>query len=311
MKNIKTNYDIPTKMTTQIMNNMNNMNNIITALMTLITTVITTILRIMSRPPNVSSQSSELIPNYDVPNYDIPNSEIYEYRGIRVIAKHPHIEKSLPNIVKSPKFRKWIDNFDTSTIGLTEITITDVDFFGPKLGFIKFTGNAVDKQTNKKLASNIAFVRGGSIAVLIVVTIDEDPLNKKIILCRQLRFPVGGYLTEACAGMLDDGEVMGAVFNELKEEAGIIVKEHELQSFGQMIPSGGGCDEEISLFVCNKTMSMCEYLEKQHTIFGDSEESIQLKSYDYNTFDEILDVIKDAKAECIWRRYQSYLKKHA
>jgi ADP-sugar diphosphatase len=237
-----------------------------------------------------------------------------DYRGIRIFSGFLHLDRILEAIVNAPKFKNWIDKLiDARTIQITEFTVTDCDFFGPvvpeRLGFVKGFGNPIDIRTGQKVPSNIVFIRGGSVAVLIIVKVinPNNTFTKKIILCEQVRFPTGKCLIEACAGMLDDkvadSQVLGVVFNELKEEAGFIVKAHELIPLGKIIPSGGGCDEEISLFAWETTISYDEFIQKQNTVFGDSQESIKLRCFDFNSFDDALDEIGDVKAECAWRRY--------
>jgi hypothetical protein len=48
---------------------------------------------------------------------------------------------------------------------------------------------------------SIAFVRGAAVAVLIVIKVQETS-EKFVLLCKQIRFPCGGFLVEACAGYL-------------------------------------------------------------------------------------------------------------
>jgi 8-oxo-dGTP pyrophosphatase MutT (NUDIX family) len=237
----------------------------------------------------------------------------YGYGGVMLTAKYPQLEDKLDAISKSPKFKNWVDKIDKNVIRLTEFIVTDCDFFGPvkpdKLGFVKGKGIGIEVKTGKQFASNIAFIRGGSVAVLIIVTIEETR-EKMIILCKQLRFPVGSELIEACAGMLDDqvedAKVEGVAFKELREETGFDVKSQDLIKLGKIIPSGGGCDEEISLYAWETSIMESEYNEKLSRVFGEGNESIQLKSYPYESFDDTLDQIKDVKAECCWRRYLRY-----
>ena len=162
--------------------------------------------------------------------------------------------------------------------------------------------------------SNIVFCRGNSVAVLIIVTIKETS-KKYVLLCKQIRLPVGKILIEACAGMLDDkvenSEVLGVVFKEIKEETGFEIKKNDLIKLGNpIIPSGGGCDENIQLYAWESSINENEFDEKQLKIFGCKEEneSIQLCFYDYDEFDNILDEIGDVKAECCWRRYKNLSK---
>jgi hypothetical protein len=243
----------------------------------------------------------------------IPECPYYECEGIRITAKYGHIEDKLNAIVNAPKFKNWAKNIKRDKIKIDEFIVTDVDFFGPinpsKLGFVKGYGIISDARTGDKIVSNIAFIRGGSVAVLIIVTIKETK-EKRIILCKQIRFPTGDELIEACAGMLDDqvedAEIEGVIFKELREEAGFDVKVCDLIYLGKIIPSGGACDEVIECRAWETTITQSEYNTKMNTLFGDKNESIQLKSFPFDTFDEVLNKIGDVKAECCWRRYLRY-----
>lgn len=182
---------------------------------------------------------------------DIPQESV-EYRGVRIFSAYPHLDKKTLLLVDAPKFQYWIDQFNFNEIDLDEFHVTDIDFFGPevpnKLGFVKGYGVARDKATGDLLPA-IAFIRGNSVAVLIVVRVRETGL-KYVLLCKQLRFPAGRLLIEACAGMIDDEttNVVGVVFNEVRQETGFLLKQENLIPLGAMRPSPGGCDEVINLY---------------------------------------------------------------
>ena len=218
-------------------------------------------------------------------------------------------------IVAAPKFRKFLDDIDKDAIDLQEFTVTDVDFFGPvepnRLGFVKGKGIAFCKITGDPIPA-IAFVRGASISVLIIVTIQETN-QKFVLLCKQLRFPAGCVLTEACAGMMDEetGVATGVVFKEIREETGFVVDSKAIIELGNIRPSGGGCDEVIHLYAWETKISRIEFEEKQRAVYGEGlHEKIKLEFYEFERFDETLDLIGDAKAECCWRRYLRHLQSH-
>lgn len=247
-----------------------------------------------------------------------PCTKKYSYKDVKVVTEYSHIKDKLDAIVNSQKFKNWVDNITSKDITLKEFNVTDVDFFGKvspdKVGFIKGKCTAFDTKTGNKIMSNIVFCRGNSVAVLIIVTIKETS-QKYILLCKQIRLPVGKVLIEACAGMLDDKvqncEVLGVVFKEIKEETGFEIKKNDLIQLGNpIIPSGGGCDENIQLFAWETTITKDEFFDKQSKLFGCQEEneSIQLCFYEYDKFDDILDQIGDVKAECCWRRYKRFIK---
>lgn len=236
---------------------------------------------------------------------DVPK---YSVNGVIIKAVHPHLEPKLEAITKAPKFLEWMNNFNRDEIDFQEFNITDVDFFGPvqpnKLGFVKGYGVAKDKATGEDIPA-IVFIRGNSVAVLIVVRVKETG-KKHVLMCKQLRFPCGRSLIEACAGMMDaeTRNIVGVVFNEVKQETGFVINEAEVISLGSMRPSGGGCDEMIHLYAWETEISSSEYEEKLTNVYGEGvHEKIKLIFYDFETFDETLNLVGDAKAECCWRRY--------
>ena len=166
------------------------------------------------------------------------------YKGIPIASSTPAIDGQIPIILKSPKFKSWFDKLDHSALNLQSITITDVDWFcaptaiaPEKLGFLKLTAKVFDRKTGKPVPG-IAFIRGGAVAVLIRVVVGSSAY---FIMCRQLRFPVGGYTLEAPAGMMDaSADISGVMMKEIAEETGLIVPNAgELIDLGRFIPSVG------------------------------------------------------------------------
>ena len=70
----------------------------------------------------------------------------------------------------------------------------------------------------------------------------------RVLLIRQFRPAVGGYVIEAPAGKLDSGEAPECcAARELEEEVGY--RAGRLQSAGSILSSVGFCDERIHLFL--------------------------------------------------------------
>lgn len=243
-----------------------------------------------------------------------PIPQVFDYKGVKIKAGFPHLEGKMEAIVAAPKFTRWFDEFNFDEIDLREFAVTDVDFFGPvdpkRLGFVKGTGVAFDKETGDAIPA-IVFIRGAAVAVLIVVKVRETD-KRYVLLCKQLRFPSGRSLIEACAGMVDHAtrNIVGVVFNEVKEETGFVINETALIQLGEIIPSGGGCDEIIHLYAWETEVSLAEFEEKQIKVYGDGKhEKIKLIFYEYDTFDNEVGALGDVKAECCWRRYLKHLQK--
>ncbi|XP_058009594.1 nudix hydrolase 14, chloroplastic isoform X2 [Hevea brasiliensis] len=103
----------------------------------------------------------------------------------------------------------------------------------------------------------IVFARGPAVAVLILLDSDGETYA---VLTEQVRVPTGRLVLELPAGMLDDdkGDFVGTAVREVEEEAGIHLNLEDMvdltalldPSTGcRVIPSPGGCDEEISVFL--------------------------------------------------------------
>lgn len=236
------------------------------------------------------------------------------YKGIPIAGSTPAIDGQIPIILKSPKFKSWFEKLDHSALDLQSITITDVDWFcaqtaiAPEnLGFLKLTAKAFDRKTGKPVPG-IAFIRGGAVAVLIRVAVGSSAY---FIMCRQLRFPVGGYTLEAPAGMMDaNADISGVMMKEIAEKTGLVVPNvAELIDLGRFISSSGGCDESIHLFAWNTELSKEAFDEIIRKIHGTAEENetIYLHIFEDNaSFPQKLQEIRDPKMEIAYWRWKSF-----
>lgn len=209
-----------------------------------------------------------------------------------------------------PAFRIWAESITTSLgrqysdpnhpfradpYALRGVEVRSCTFFGSgekrRLGFMHLDAS-VTTRSGDHLPGGV-FLRGGSVAMLIVVTPDEsdDQAGRQgeeeeyAILALQPRIPAGslGFL-ELPAGMLDEetGNFAGAAAREIKEETGLDVRAEELvelttlavesqsdgrprqeDSAGQAVeahlqrgvyPSPGGSDEYIAIFLARKRL---------------------------------------------------------
>jgi 8-oxo-dGTP pyrophosphatase MutT (NUDIX family) len=238
--------------------------------------------------------------------------------SIEIIPKFNHLEDQIDALIKANKFIAWLNKFDPEQITLRSVTITDIDWFSKgyqpsKLGFVKCFSEAYDFKTGKKIVSNISFVRGNSVAILIVVRVlHKDYTNDKeyVLLCEQHRLPIGKKTKEIPAGMMDaDGNIISVVLKEVKEETDFdICHVDELQSLGSYYASPGASDEEIYLFAWRTVISATDFEKKQKQIYGAAEENeeIKLSFVELEDFKRtIVYEIGDAKAEIALSRYLS------
>lgn len=212
-------------------------------------------------------------------------------------------DKSKQKVLNSLKFKQWyeksVKQLD-SEFEIKRIQVVDVDFFGPNVGFLKIN---CDVSRNGSFVPGISFIRGGSVAVLVLVKVPELKQNY-FLMTKQFRFPVGRYCIEAPAGMLDEnGNFVGVAAKELEEETGIHLERKHLNSLGSIFPSPGGCDEEIHLFWTEVEMNQAAFEKKKHQIYGEKDESIRLVFINTQDMERELDEIRDVKAECAYRRW--------
>jgi 8-oxo-dGTP pyrophosphatase MutT (NUDIX family) len=161
--------------------------------------------------------------------------------------------------------------------------------------------------------SNISFIRGDSVAILILVKVLNNDLKKDkeyVLLCEQHRLPIGRKAREIPAGMMDaEGNIVSVVLKEVKEETGFDIKHRsELQTLGSYFASPGGSDEAIHLFAWTTTITESEFKKKQERMYGLSEENeeiklsfVELKEFKTDT----VYAIGDAKAEIALSRFTS------
>jgi ADP-sugar diphosphatase len=234
--------------------------------------------------------------------------------GIPIIPAHKHLNESMDALICAPKMLRWLAKMEKTQVELKSIFVTDINWFSAKpdpkkLGFVKFSVGAIDKTTKKHIASNIVFLRGDSVAILIVVKVVSTGHKSKqyVLLCDQMRVASGGRQTEICAGMMDDeGNIASVALKEVKEETGFDIKHrNSLIELGSIFPSPGACDEEIFLYAWTTTITEEEFEEKQCSVFGNATEAeeIKLSFVPIKEMNNVLDEIKDVKAECAFRRY--------
>ena len=238
--------------------------------------------------------------------------------NVEIIPKFAHLEDQMDALIQAPKFINWLKKFDQDQIQVRTVTITDIDWFSAtpnplKLGFVKCSTEAYDYKTGKKIMSNISFIRGDSVAILILVKVlNKDAKKDKeyVLLCEQHRLPIGRKALEIVAGMMDaEGNILSVVLKEVKEETGFDIKhKSELQALGSYFASPGGSDEAINLFAWTTAISQAEFQTKQEKMYGCAleNEEIKLSFVELEEFKKkTMYDIGDAKAEIAMTRFIS------
>ena len=216
-------------------------------------------------------------------------------------------------------FASWCKNVDKH-LDVHKITIQSADRFSPAAGFVKF--NAEIYAYNGKRVPSIVFMRGGSVAMLPIIT-NVDTGQVMTILTKQIRVPTGiRDFLEIPAGMVDgSSNFVGFAAKELKEELGVTVAEKDLFDLTKFIygnshigayPSAGGCDEFIRIFFYERKIDNAELARWQEgidkKIYGNAEEGevITLKII---PFDRLLFEAPDMKALSALAMYAEYRRR--
>lgn len=202
-----------------------------------------------------------------------------------------------------------------------QMEIQSVDKFGNgKIGFIKLKSHVV--HPNGKELPGIIVLRGGTVAILVVLEVENKPAPQKdkyVVLIEQPRIAASTtQLAELPAGMLDDGEFRGQAAKELEEECGIRIQENDknfidlsTQVLGNdILISPGFTDEHIRFYMYTKQVSQKELDEmngRQSRGAVDENEQIRIKIVPLN---KALTSTNDAKcilALSLYNRYCSEL----
>lgn len=253
----------------------------------------------------------------------------------------PSVEVTLPpnltqqQLLSYRPFNLWVDTMRDSLrlqknrahsfhnrderYSLHSIDVHSVDYFGDRIGFLKMEAK-VRSQKEDKTLPGIVFMRGGSVAVLMILRPQGNTDERYVIMTQQPRIPAGSLsFFEIPAGMIDDaGTFKMAAAKELREETGLSVPQHELFDMTAkalekattsephlqkaMYPSPGGCDEYIALFLWERTMARTEIIELKNKLMGVDKEKITVKLVKYEELWK--EGARDAKTLAAWALYE-------
>lgn len=233
-----------------------------------------------------------------------------------------------------PAFKNWLDalkknlevqttpghTFEKDPWRLTSVMIYNVTVFDDgKIGFM--TIEALMKKNDKSL-NRVIFLRGGSVAVLMILRPKDARNERYVILTEQPR--IGACSTaflEIPAGMLDDksGDVIGKAMQEIEEETSLRVRGEELIDLTAMAleqaetkehlqkalyMSPANLDEYIPLLLWEKDLDRKEIEALKGKLTGEraKDELITLRVRDY----EVLwkEGARDAKTLAAWALYE-------
>lgn len=223
-----------------------------------------------------------------------------------IITSEPNI--NIDTALNSSNFIDWKNSLDIN-FRIHKIHFQSCDMFGKRVGFLKWI---TDVEFDGVKIPGIVLARGGSVAILVVLTINDlelnEPNDEYTILVVQPRLGTGvSNLTEIPAGMLDgEGDFGGIAAKELSEEADIKIRKDDLIDMTEMVhgtkhkgiySSCGLMDEYIKIFLYKTSISKKELEEINGKCTGeiDSGEVIKLKVCKLK---DIIFETADSKALC-------------
>jgi 8-oxo-dGTP pyrophosphatase MutT (NUDIX family) len=205
-------------------------------------------------------------------------------------------------------FTAWFDGMNPE-LYVESVTVTDVHWFGPRIGFMTIKSVTRLMGEHGTALPGIAFLRGGSVAMLVVLRCEG---RKHVLLVKQPRVAVGrSALVELPAGMLDgDGNFAGVAAKEMREEAHIDFKPSEMVCMSEsnkQFPSPGGCDEFIEYFYASAavTPAFLRSLDGRATGCEAENERIRLS---YVPYEDLWCATGDAKAAVACHLYENLVR---
>lgn len=232
----------------------------------------------------------------------------------------------LSTLKSSLSQQKFSDHpFHDGSYYLRHIKIQAFDRFGDpgRILFMKMFAT-VTNDANEWLPG-VVFLRGGSVAVLMILRPSDTRDERLVIMTEQPRIAAGSLqFMEIPAGMLDDEDnFAGVAAREIKEEVGIELKGSDLVDMTKlavkdyktpenlrsaMYPSPGGCDEFISIFLWEREMDRLQIENLKDRLTGErtKQEKIIVRLLDYKRLLEV--GARDGKTLAAWSLYE-YLKR--
>ncbi|KAF4635807.1 hypothetical protein G7Y89_g2289 [Cudoniella acicularis] len=246
---------------------------------------------------------------------------------------------SKDELLKYKPFLKWLETlksslslqykldveplhpFHNDPYTLREIHIQAVDYFGERIGFIKLDAVLENGKSSVGLPGKI-FMRGGSVAMLMILRPNDSLDERLVILTEQPRIPAGSLsFLEIPAGVMDDHDnFAGAAAKEIEEETGITISQSELIDMTKLAledspnlenlahaiyPSPGGSDEFITLFLWEMKLERLEIEALREKLTGErlQGEMIKLRLLNYEDLWKF--ATRDAKTMAAWALYES------
>lgn len=268
-------------------------------------------------------------------NQNTQKFELEIFRPEKVLVRHAQ-DITKEDILKFKPFEIWAHNLKSSLAlqrsdpnhpfhdcpySLKSVNIQSVDKFGPvRIGFLKLKAEITNE--NKEALDGIAFLRGGSVAMLMILRPSDKKDERWVVMTEQPRIPAGSLsFWEIPAGMIDDSNnFAGAAAKEIREEIGLEVPESELVNLTKlalegeeveeglesaMYPSPGGSDEFIAIFLWEKTLDRQEIEDLRGKLGGvrTRGEKITVRILNYEKLWKV--GARDSKTLAAWSLYEA------
>ena len=243
-----------------------------------------------------------------------------------------HILISEEQLLQFPAFQTWLvtlqlslglqkqdtHRFHRDPYQLKEIVIQSVDFFGPRLGFVKLLADI--RNSGRIALPGIALLRGGSVAILMILRPRDARDERWVVTTLQPRMSSGSLsFIEIPTGMLDDGTFSGAAAIEIEEETGLRIQATELIDMTSlaledsqtpeklqtaMYTTPGGLDEYVALLLWEKILDRQEIEDLKSKLCETRAqgEIIAIRLCDYEELWR--EGARDAKTLAAWALYE-------
>jgi 8-oxo-dGTP pyrophosphatase MutT (NUDIX family) len=203
------------------------------------------------------------------------------------------------------------------------VTIQSADkFTTTRVGFVKLQAEVTNDAPKPETLPGIVFLRGGSVAMLMILRPSDSNTERWVIMTEQPRIPAGSLrFLEIPAGMMDSSRTFaGVAAKEIYEETGLKIHQSELKELTKMAltglggeedlqlamyPSPGGSDEFIAIFLWEKVLDRQEIEDLRGKLTGlrPQGEKITVRILDYEQLWRV--GARDSKTLAAWSLYEA------
>lgn len=257
------------------------------------------------------------------PDYDEKKQRDFENAQLRFKAFEDWRHGMRKNLERQNESRH---TFQADPWSLKEVKVHSVHVFAnDKIGFMTIEAFFERDNEEPKKLDRVVFLRGGSVAMLMILRPRDSPNERYVIMTDQPRIGACSMsFLEIPAGMLDESnEVKGKVIEEINEETGFTVQKDELINLTElalndteakddvkaaMYPSPANLDEFIPLFLWEKELDRQEIEDLKGRLTGlrKQQEMITLR---IESFESLWRVgARDAKTLAAWALYTGLSK---